>query len=222
MGAKIINNYIKEETNNFIIKSETNKEYFEDVLNFIQLNEEKILDFFGLEKLKNKYTIKIMKYEPFKEFIINKYGSIKEYVRGDTDFKSKVISILDIEDQKKYTTHKDSTLEETLKMILHEIVHACHDEVNANYYKCIWFSEGLATNLSNQNYSIVDLNNCDFKLLKSDFRNYGKGNYSFAYTIVKYVLDSFSREEILKLVYDSNYLESKSNEIFEKARNNLV
>ena len=31
-------------------------EYFEDVLNFIQINEEKILDFFGLEKLKNEYT----------------------------------------------------------------------------------------------------------------------------------------------------------------------
>ncbi len=208
----------KSETTNFIFKSEINLEYFEDVLNFIRNNEKRILNFFDLEKLKNRYTIRIMKYESFKEFIINKYGSIKEYVRGDTDFNSKIISILDIEDQKKYTTHKDSTLEETLKMILHEIVHACHDEVNNSYYKNIWFSEGLATNLSNQNYSMVDLNNCDFKLLKSDFRSYGKGNYSFAYTIVKYVLDSFSREEILKLVYDSNYLESKSNEIYEKAK----
>lgn len=122
--SRRIKKFIKQETNNFIIKSENNLEYLEDVLNFIQDNENKILNFFELKELNNKYTIRIIKYESFKNYIINKYGELKKYVIGDTDFESKTITILDVEDQKKYTTHKDSTLEETLKMILHEIVHA--------------------------------------------------------------------------------------------------
>ena len=85
--------------------------------------------------------------------------------------------ILNIEEQVKYTTHKDSNLDDTLKMILHEIIHSCNSVINNDFNQTIWFREGLATNLAHQNYSLVDLNNCNFKLLKEDFNNYGKGNY---------------------------------------------
>lgn len=93
-----------------------------------------------------------------------------------------------------------------------------------DYWQIIWFSEGLATNLANQNYEIRDLNKCDFDKLKNDFRHY-KGSYIYAYTIVNYVLNNYSNEEIEKLYKDPNYLREKSSKIFEEAKswtNNIL
>ena len=48
-----------------------------------------------------------------------------------------------------------------------------------------------------QKYEIQDLSQCDFDKLKADFRHY-KGSYRYAYTIVNYVLNNYSNEEIGK------------------------
>ena len=157
------------ELENFIIKSDDDIGYFDDVVKQVQSTEVEIMEFFGLKELNPKVTIEIMRYEPFKNHIISKYGEIASYVRGDGSAKDRYIRILDIEDQIKYTSHKNATLENTLLMISHEMVHAC-DSVNVsnNFYKSIWFREGLATNLSHQDYECIDLSNCDFNI-KSGF-----------------------------------------------------
>ena len=182
------------------------------------------MDFFKLERLPNKIKILILSYKPFKEIIISKYGEILNYVRGNSSSETNTIIVLNIEDQIKYTIHKDADIKSLKDTVLHEIVHQCHHVYHNDHRQIIWFSEGLATNLANQNYKISDLNKCDFDKLKNDFSHY-KGSYIYAYTIVNYVLNNYSNEEIEKLYKNPNYLREKSSKIFKEAKswtNNIL
>lgn len=212
---------MKKELDNFIIESDIDLDYFDEIVDYIIENEKRLLDFFKLDKLPHKVNILILSYEPFKEFIISKYGEILSYVCGNSNSSTNTIRILNVDDQIKYTTHKDADVKRIKNTALHEIVHQCHHiyhtDYKQNYKQTTWFSEGLATNLSNQNYDIQDLNECDFDMLKNDFRHY-KGNYRFAYTIVNYVLNNYSDEEIEKLYKKLDYLREKTNIIFEEAK----
>lgn len=208
---------MRRELENFIVESDIELDYFDEVIDYIVENERRILDFFKLEKLPNKVRIMILSYEPFKDFIVAKYGEIMSYVSGDSDSKTNTIRILNITDQIKYTTHKDASIERIKGTILHEIVHQCHNVYHSDYRQTIWFSEGLATNISNQNYELKNLNECDFDKLRTDFGHY-KGNYNFSYTLVNYILNNYSEEEITKLYKDPDYLRERAQSIFEEAK----
>ena len=68
---------MKKELENFIIESDIQLDYFEEVVEHIAENEKRILDFFKLERLPNKIKILILSYKPFKEIIISKYPNLK-------------------------------------------------------------------------------------------------------------------------------------------------
>ena len=72
-------------------------------------------------------------------------------------------------------------------------------------------------NLSGQDYNIVNLDNCPFEQLKTDFNGTEKG-YSYAYTIGKYMLENFEKNKILEYVKYPDILKSDSDEIFERAK----
>ena len=209
---------MKKELENFTIESDIELDYFDDIINYILDNEKSILSFFNLAKLPEKCDIKILSYSPFKDYIIKNYHEIYDFIRGVADPRTKTIRILNIEDQRKYTTHKYSTVHSTAKMIMHEIVHICNDYINDDYEQTIWFREGLATNLANQNYDLVSLENCDFESLEKDFLSFGEGKYDCSYTIVNYILNNYKKEEIEKLIIDSEYLKASSKRIFKEAK----
>ena len=125
---------------------------------------------------------------------------------------------MDLNDQRKFTTHTNANLDEILKMIMHEFVHACNDEVKKWVRKTIWFHEGLATNLAHQDYEITDLETCDFEKLEWNFNGYGSGSYSYAYTIVNYLLNNYSHEEVMYFVKEPDYLIENSKTIFNQAK----
>ena len=208
---------MKKELENFIVESEIELSYFDEVVDYIVVNEKRVLDFFKLEKLPHKVNILILSYESFKGFIVSKYGEILDYVSGDSDYATNTIRILNVDDQIKYTTHKDADVERIKTTALHEIIHQCHHVYHTDYRQTTWFSEGLATNLSNQKYDIQDLNNCDFDKLKNDFRHY-RGAYKFSYTIVNYILNNCLKDEIEMLYKNPDYLRENADKIFGKAK----
>lgn len=215
---------MKIELDNFIIESDIFINYFDDIVNCIVENEKRILSFFKLEKLPKKVIILILSYDTFKDFIVSKYGEILSYVCGDSDSKTNTIRILNIEDQIKYTIHKDACVEVIKNTALHEIVHQCHHVYHTDYRQTIWFSEGLANNISNQKYNLISLDECDFDKLQNDFRHY-HGSYRFSYTITNYILNNYSEEEIEKLYKDPDYVRKKADEIFDGAKiwvNNIL
>ena len=207
---------MRQELDNFIINSDTNIPYFNEIVNHIINNESMLLTFFNLKGFSNKVKISLMSYEPFKLFILNKYGDIAPWTRGDSDYNTNTIRVLNIEDQLKYTSHKDADLEQLKDTILHEIVHSCQNEYHRDFRETIWFAEGLATNLSNQKYSLVSLEDCDFNELKNKFHYY-KGGYAYAYTIVNYILNNYSKEEIDRLYSDPDYLRANNDKLFAEA-----
>lgn len=206
-----------KELDNFIIESDIKLDYFDEVVNHIIQNEKRILDFFKLEKLPKKVKIMILSYEPFKEFVISKYGEIMDYVSGDSDSKTNTIRILNIADQIKYTIHKNASVERIKGTALHEIVHQCHHVYHNDYRGITWFAEGLATNISNQDYELKNLNECDFDKLRSDFRHY-KGSYNYSYTLVNYILNNYSEDIITELYKNPDFLRESAERIFEEAK----
>lgn len=207
-----------KELDNVIVGSNIIIDYFDEIINYIKSNEKEILNFFSLSGLKEKYQVKILDYKSFKEFELAKYACVKDYVRGDTDVDTRTIRIMDLNDQRKFTTHTDANLDEMLKMIMHEFVHACNDEAKMWVRKTLWFYEGLATNLAHQDYEITDLETCDFEKLEWNFNGYGSGSYSYAYTIVNYLLNNYSHEEVMYFVKEPDYLMENSKTIFNQAK----
>src|SRR5690606_5871316 len=103
----------------------------------------------------------------------------QEWMIGDTYDGN--INMLSLENCKKTKTHKEMTLTEYIKVVIHELVHICQQEVNPNAYGCEWFWEALATNLSEQTLfeTIVD---CKKEQLMFDYLNLQNG-YPISYTI---------------------------------------
>ena len=203
---------------NYILKCRFDLYYFEDIVNYLNNHEKEILSFFVIDKLEKPCTIEIMNWKDFEKFQNEKMGGIKEFRRGDTDVNSSSIRILLLEDQILHTTHKNATLEDTLKTVLHEFIHICHASVQKYDRRLLWFFEGIATNLAKNNYEICDLSECDFDKLMNDFNSYGKGRYKYSYTIVNYILNNYSKKEINRLITDSNYLLENANSIFEEVK----
>ena len=208
---------MKCELDNFIIESDIELNYFNEVVEYIKDNSGRILEFFNLDKSPHKVNILIMSYKPFKEFIVSKYGEILDYISGDSESMSHSIRVLNVEDQKKYTIHKNANVDVIKTTILHEIVHQCHHIYHTDFNQITWFSEGLATVLAEPRRELVKLSECDFEKLKTDFRHY-KGSYGFAHTIVSFILNNYSKEEIEKLYSNPDYLRVRSNDIFKKAK----
>ena len=208
---------MRVELDSYIIESDIKLEYFNEIVSYINSNEKRLLEFFKIDKIPNKITVKILSYEPFRDFVVSKYGEILDYYCGDSDSRTNIIRLLNIEDQIKYTRHKNANVEKIKTTALHEIIHQLHRLYKGNYTHTEWFSEGLATNLSNQSYSLVSLDDCDFNRLRTNFSHYS-GCYSYAYTILNYVLNNYDFEEIEKLYKSPDYVRERAESIFEEAK----
>lgn len=208
------------ELENFTIRSEQELEYFDETADYIAENEKRILKFFKLDKLPQKVDIQIVNYEQFKAYCASVGKKLHNFTRGFAIFNDneKVIKMLNIEDQRKYTVHKAANVDEFKTTTLHEIVHECHSFVcEDRSADIVWFREGLASNLSNQNWKVIDLSKCDFGKIKENLYNY-KSGYNCAHTLVKYVIENYTEDEVERLYSNSNYLRERADLIFEEAK----
>lgn len=200
---------MKTQIKDFIIESTVNINYFDDIVDSIQNNLDYFYNFFEIKSFSKKWDINIVDYETFKK----ENTILKPYIVGITSYDFNKITILNIEDQKLYTTHKDTTLDDTLRMINHEVVHAFTDELCSNIIPPVWFKEGLATNLSNQLYGYVDMSNISIEDMNDENFHSTDFNYNHANSMVKYLLDNYPKEEILKFISNPEYLYINGNEI---------
>ncbi len=208
------------ELENFTIRSEQELDYFDETADYIAENENRILKFFKLDKLPQKVDIEIVNYEDFKKYYASKGWKLYDYSRGVSNYREneKEIKMLNLRDQRIYTTHKASDVDEFKTTTLHEVVHECHSFVHKKASKDFnWMKEGLATNLSNQKFQIGNLNYCNFEKLKTDFYNCKYG-YAFAYTLVRYIIENYPEDEAQRLYREPDYLRERADSIFEEAK----
>lgn len=177
-----------------------NHEYGEaekELLNTLSSNMERILHFLKLDNLKEKVDILI--YSTIEDYIkhVFKCGqAYYEWMIADT-FDGK-INIVAIDVCKKTDSHKNISLEEYSKLIIHEFVHICQQEVNPDSYGCEWFWEALATNLSGQKmeYPNMICTKDDLMFHYAEIPN----AYSISYCIGQYILQNLSYEKIYEYI----------------------
>lgn len=211
------NNMQTIETNNLIFEDQTDISYFNDLVFYVDKHEQEVLEVFRIPELSSKWKVIIMPFEDFKNLMIKNYGGYEDYMAGHANSDERIIRCLNVEDQIKYTKHKEANLERLQKMIIHEFVHACYSEVVIKGNRVHWFNEGLATYLSHQDRDFKDISNIDFNLLLNNFYATHGAGYTPAYLIEKYIFENYSSEEIYKMIIDPDYLISKTKDIINES-----
>ena len=199
-----------------IIEDYTDMPYFDEIISYFDEHHKDVLDFFKISSLKNNWVIQFLPYDEFKKQVIRLHGKCESYVRGLTTKEEKMVRALNVEDSIKYTTHKDADILDICKMIIHEYSHACYSELMPNFL--LWFSEGLAQNLANQDTKIPDISEDDFTIMIKQFNNYSSKSYMYSYCVVKYIFEHYPEEEIYKLTFDRDYLISRTRDIFDETK----
>lgn len=209
---------MKLELRNFIIECDKDINYIDEIVSVLENNTRDILDFFELDKLSQKKKVVIFTdINKYKEHLIPYVKEFKEWMCGDTYDGN--INFLEISEARKSNAHKNMTLDEFIKGILHEFVHSCQQELNMNSNGNAWYWEALATNLSGQDYTKVDLSDCDFESLQKNF-NGTKNGYSYAYTLGRFMLENYPKDKLLEYIKNPTLLKMDANDIFESAKNN--
>ena len=137
----------------------------------------------------------------------NKKVNDWEVGRAINNQKECRIDLLCLSERKKCKGHADDTIDNLLKVTIHEFTHICHFEYCNHRPSMIWFNEALATNLSNQ-YDTLDINCSLEDILK------GKAYYSNYYVMGKYLLDNYDKNHILELSKNKDLLEKETEKIF--------
>ena len=117
-------------------------------------NFQRVLDFWGIEKLANHVNIKIYsEMDDWIKFYEEKSGSrYQDYVVGCADGPN--IYVLAFDEYKKTQQHKNDSLEDFQKIVIHEFVHICHNQLITDPEKTSFImGEGLATYLAGQGYN---------------------------------------------------------------------
>ena len=208
---------MKIELNNFVIEFDKDIDYISSVISTLENETYEILNFFELEKLSKKKKVVIFTdREKYKEHMLKYVPEFKEWMCADTYDGN--INLLEIGEARKANSHKNMTIDEFTKCILHEFVHSCQQELNLNSGGNGWYWEALATNLSGQDYDEIDLSLCDFERLQKEFYNV-KGCYSYSFTLGKYMLENYSKERLLEYIKNPILLKEDAIDIFDKVKN---
>lgn len=200
---------------NFIVYcDEKKKEEAEQLLQILSHDAERILDFFYLSQTEEKLDIII--YSNIDEYIkhVNQCGQqFYDWMIADT-FDGK-INILSIDICKKTNSHKNISLEDYSKLIIHEFVHICQQAVNPDCRECIWFWEALATNLSGQKIESPKT------LCTKDDLIYHYTElptaYSISYFLGQYMLKNMTHEKIYEYIKNPETLRCDVDEILNMA-----
>lgn len=188
---------------------------------YIEQIEQKLLTIIEFFKIIYFDDIKIVIWKNIEDYKnhISKYTEYKEEMCADTYDGN--INMLDINEARKTETHKNITEEEFIQNLVHEFVHICHqkaeiehDEDNTN----AWFYEALATNLGNKEQFNNLVYFTESKEELEQFNNIKNNRYEKAYTIGKYLLENYSKEEILEYVRYPSKLKKDTNKIIEEAK----
>ena len=200
---------MKKELDYLIIYySDKDKVYIDYIVDKINNKSKEIVDFFDV-KVPIKSEVKL--YDDLDKFrkdykIITKKDP-KDWVCG-LSYDNKINS-LTLEELKKTYNHENNTIEDLYKLILHEFVHSINN-IRCNNSE-IWLKEGLATYLSGQ-YP----NSNEIKVSYEEIIN-GTCSYTDYRALVKYIIENYDHDYILKLIDDNKFLLTESKRLYEEA-----
>ena len=205
-----------KELSHFIIDFDDNNKDVVYICSQLENKSNEITNFFDLKDV--KVNVKI--FDDLDEFrnLIKKHarhllesGSVPLWVCG-VSINSNIYT-LTLSEYRRTKSHQNDTLDDLIKLILHEFTHACFQKIN-NQRSYAWLSEGLATTLSHQ----YDNKNCSFDATLEDIID-GTPNYANYYLMFKYVLSAYGKEYILKLINNKELLENETPKLYNETIN---
>lgn len=171
-------------------------------------NFQRILDFWGIEKLANHVNIKIYsEMDDWIKFYEEKSGSkYQDYVVGCADGPN--IYVLAFDEYKKTQQHKNDSLEDFQKVMIHEFVHICHQQLITGWDKYSHImGEGLATYLAGQRYNPdVKIDYPKDELFSNDLFSLTNDLYSLSQKIVRQLVEKVPHEKIIEYALDATRL----------------
>ena len=204
------------EKNNFIIEYDENISYIPEIVDYLESKTNDIMSFFEIDKLSSKRKIVVYNDLELYKKHIEEYFDYQDYMCADTNDGN--INLLSKEEAHKTKEHKDMTIDDLKKTILHEFVHICQQEKEIEHidYDIVWFWEALATNLGNpERFTKIEIKATNEEI--NDFNSL-QSNYLTAFTIGNYMLDNYSHEQILEYIKYPKLLLSDSSQILDDAR----
>lgn len=190
----------------------------EGIAGTLRENMERIMLFFRLNKLDRRISVII--YSDTGAYIshIGECGqTYYEWMIADT-FDGR-IHILSLEACRRSRSHAQMGREEYTRLIVHEFVHICQQQVEPNCYGCIWFWEALATNLAGQIMEPVQIS-CSREELMFHYQELPNA-YAISYRLGKYMLEHLSQERIYDYIRRPTALWEDTEKILEEVKQAL-
>ena len=167
-------------------------------------NFQRILDFWEIEKLDNHVNIKIFSgLADWIKFYEEKFNlKYQDYVIGCADGPN--IYVLAFDEYKKTQTHKNDSLEDFQKVMVHEFVHICQNQrISGRENNSFIMGEGLATYLADQPYNHdIKIDYPKETLFSNDFFSLSNDLYSLSQKIVRQLVEKVSHEKLLEYALD--------------------
>lgn len=214
---------MKYETNEYeIIYNECDKEYIEEFIKYFEQEKENIFNFFNIEKLNKKLIIKL--YDTIDKFAEYRHNVLYEWSVGnmDVDDNNYYIHMLSYKELIKRKGHENQDIIDLYKLLLHEFVHVCHENIEPIRKSLIWVREGIAILLSHQ-YDNKEkrLTNCTLEDLVTNNNRIGYINY---YTLMNDALINNGVEYVKQLVSNSEFAKEETSKIYNEYinRNNKI
>ena len=200
---------IKELKYMIIEYSDKDLDYIDDICKIIDSKSKEIVEFFEIDQLDNKVKVKlfsdIVEFRNFHNQVFNKEP--KNWVCGFALDNS--VYTLSLSEYKKCFSHENATILDLIRLVLHEFTHVVHSKRNDNL-ECKWLREGLATYLSGQ-YEDANEIKCTYDELLNGC------SYTNYKAMFEYVLNTYGKEYILKLIDHEELLNRDSKRLFEEA-----
>ena len=182
-------------------------------------NMERIMGFFRLDQLDHKIPVVI--YSDRAAYIshIEECGqTYREWMIADT-FDGR-IHILSMEECRRSQSHVHMEREEYARLIVHEFVHICQQQVEPDCDGCVWFWEALATNLSGQVAEPVAIS-CSKEELMFEYQELPAA-YAVSYPLGKYMLEHMSSDQIYEYICRPEILREDTEEILKAAAGVMI
>lgn len=204
-----------------LLYNECDKDYINKIINYFELCYKEVLDFLKLNKLDKKCIIKLWDdSDDFRNELKQISGNeIPFWVTGSSinnkNDKYARIDYLSLREIKKIDYHKNETVDDLKKGILHEFVHICHSQsCDYNYPKEFFLKEGVATYLAHQ-YDDCELN-VPIKTIIDDVDYVEYENYRYLFDKL---VELYNHNELLDIL--NNKLKLDYDKIIDFMKNNI-
>lgn len=206
---------MKIESDKLIINYTNNdKKYIKTLEEKLDKNINKIMNFFDIKNINNKIEINILENKEIFDIEYKKHYN-KESNEWNRSFIDNSVYILSYKDYRDTIFYRD-TFDEFVNSVLYEITQILYKNRN-NDLSMKYINEGLKIYFSNM-FDDIDSNkkfDCD----KDKITNEIDIDYIDYYMIMKYIINNYKRDFLLKLIDDKSFAYDNVDKIYKDCVN---